>query len=347
MKKRNVINLIKYHAEKNEAAFRQEAYAIAKDFDDDNDNSLAKYIISLLSDANNFCPQFQEEDCHFLKKVELSNEPLPLPVNIEDSIIGIINAIGHNAGVNKFLFEGPPGTGKTETAKQIARILDRDLYAVDFDYIIDSKLGQTSKNISALFNELHKISQPQKIIVLFDEIDALAINRINSNDLREMGRATSSLLKGFDGLDNNIIIISTTNLYKAFDKALTRRFDSVVDFSEYTKSDLIEVAEKILNKLLNKFKTAGRNINLFRKILKTTENLPYPGELKNILKTSLAFSDPCYEYDYLKRIYNALNKINKNASLKNIQDKGFTVREIEILTGVSKSQVSRKLKEIR
>lgn len=60
---------------------------------------------------------------------------------------------------------------------------------------MDSKLGQTSKNISALFNELHKIPQPQKIIILFDEIDALAIDRINSNDLREMGRATSSLLK--------------------------------------------------------------------------------------------------------------------------------------------------------
>ena len=259
MKKKNVINLIKFHAEKNETAFRQEAYTIAKDFDNDKDYSLAQYIVSLLSDANSFSPQFQEEDCHFLKKVELGNEPLPLPISIEDSIVGIINAIGHNVGVNKFLFEGPPGTGKTESAKQIARILDRDLYAVDFDNIIDSKLGQTSKNISALFNELHKISQPQKIIILFDEIDALAIDRINSNDLREMGRATSSLLKGFDGLDSNIVVIATTNLYKAFDKALIRRFDSIVDFSEYTKSDLVEAAEKILNKLLNKFKTAGGN----------------------------------------------------------------------------------------
>lgn len=346
MKKKNVINLIKYHAEKNEAAFRQEAYAIAKFFDEIKDHSLAQYIVSLLSDANNFCPQFQEENCQFLKKVELDNEPLPLPNAIEDSVIGIINAIGHNAGINKFLFEGPPGTGKTETAKQIARILDRDLYIVDFDIIIDSKLGQTSKNISALFNELHKIPQPQKIIVLFDEIDALAIDRINSNDLREMGRATSSLLKGFDGLDSNIVVIATTNLYKSFDRALIRRFDSVVDFSEYTKEDLVEVAEKILNKLLLKFKSAGRNITLFRKILSSNDKLPYPGELKNILKTSLAFSDPSYEYDYLKRIFNTLDKSNAS-SLKNIQEKGFTVREIEILTGVSKSQVSRKLKEIK
>ena len=220
MKKKNVINLIKYHAEKNEAAFRQEAYAIAKFFDEIKDHSLAQYIVSLLSDANNFCPQFQEDNCQFLKKVELNNEPLPLPNAIEDSVIGIINAIGHNAGINKFLFEGPPGTGKTETAKQIARILERDLYIVNFDIIIDSKLGQTSKNISALFNELHKIPQPQKIIVLFDEIDALAIDRINSNDLREMGRATSSLLKGFDGLDSNIVVIAPTNLYKSFSPCL-------------------------------------------------------------------------------------------------------------------------------
>ena len=31
--------------------------------------------------------------------------------------------------------------------------------------------------------------------------------------------------------------------------------------------------------------------------------------------------------------------------LKSLQDKGLTLREIEILTGVSKSQVSRELKE--
>ena len=37
-----------------------------------------------------------------------------------------------------------------------------------------------------------------KVIFLFDEIDALALDRTNSHDLREMGRATSTLLKGLD-----------------------------------------------------------------------------------------------------------------------------------------------------
>ncbi len=346
MKKKNVLNLIKYHAEKNEAAFRQEAYAIAKYFDIVQDYSLSQYIMALLSDANTFCPQFQQEDCQFLKKVEFGNESISLPDTIKDSILGIINAIGHNAGVSKFLFEGPPGTGKTEAAKQIARILERDLYIVDFDLIIDSKLGQTSKNIAELFNELHKFQQPQKVIILFDELDAIAIDRINSNDLREMGRATSSVLKGLDGLSNEIVLIATTNLYKSFDKALTRRFDAIVDFSGYNKKDLIEIAEIILNKLLIKFKLTGRNVVLFRKILNNAEKLPYPGELKNLLKTSLAFSDHSNQYDYLKRIYISLSKEKGNEDLKNIQKKGFTVREIEILTGISKSQISRKIKEM-
>ena len=219
------------------------------------------------------------------------------------------------------------------------------MYIVDFDTLIDSKLGQTSKNIAELFNEIKKIQQPQKIIILFDEIDAIAIDRINSNDLREMGRATSSILKGLDGLSDNIVLIATTNLFKSFDKALIRRFDTVVDFSKYSKEDLVEIAEIMLNRLLLKFKTAGRKMTLFRKILNNSKQLPYPGELKNLLKTSLAFSDPNSEYDYLKRIYNTLEKSDDD-NLKNIQEKGFTMREIEILTGVSKSQVSRRIKEM-
>lgn len=345
MKKKNVLNLIKYYAEKNDSAFRNEAYEIAKYFDKINDYQLSEYIMALLSDVNTFSPQIDVSENVFVKKLETLTDPLPLPDTIKDSILGIINAIGHNAGVNKFLFEGPPGTGKTESAKQIARILERELFIVDFDTVIDSKLGQTSKNISALFDEISSVTNPQKVIILFDEIDAIAIDRINSNDLREMGRATSSVLKGLDSLNDNIVLIATTNLYKAFDKALSRRFDAIIDFSTYTKQDLIDVGESILNDLLQKFKFAGRNMRLFKKILECMEVVPYPGELKNLIKTSLAFSEPNNEYDYLKKLYINADRNNIALDLKTLQNQGFTVREIEILTGISKSQVSRELKE--
>ncbi|MDX5619315.1 ATP-binding protein [Clostridioides difficile] len=344
MKKKNILNLIKYHAEKNDAGFRTEAYEIARYFDGIGNYQLSEYIMALLSDANTFSPQISEENEVFFKRVEITNEPLPLPETIKDNIIGIVNAVGHNAGVNKFLFEGPPGTGKTESVKQIARILDRELFVVEFDAIVDSKLGQTSKNIALLFEEIRNLSNPSKVIILFDEIDAIAIDRINSNDLREMGRATSSVLKGLDGLNDSVILIATTNLFNSFDKALIRRFDSVIDFSQYTKEDLIDIGEILLNDFFNKFKSAGRNMRLFKKILRILDPIHYPGEIKNLIKSSLAFSDPNNEYDYLKRLYKTVTKDIQENNLKEIQEKGFTMRELEILTGISKSQISRELK---
>ena len=342
MRKKNILNLIKYHAEHNEAGFRNEAYNIAKLFDQGGDSQLAEYIMALLSGANTFVPQDNEYESPFFHKVNLTGDPLPLPTAIKNDVFGIINSISRHIGMNKFLFEGDPGTGKTETTKQIARILERDLYSVDFDSIIDSKLGQTSKNIASVFQEMHALPNPDKIIILLDEIDAIALDRVNSNDLREMGRVTSSVLKGLDGLSDNIVLIATTNLFGQFDKALTRRFDSIINFNRYSQDELVDVAESILNELLTKFKFAGRNMRLFRKIVATTDNTPNPGELKNLIKTSLAFSDPSNEYDYLKKFYETMR--TNNDSLKQLQDEGFSVRDIEILTGISKSQVSRELK---
>ena len=57
MKKRDVLNLIKFHVDNNDAAFRNTAYDIARDFDTAGDNQLADYILALLSDANTFVPQ--------------------------------------------------------------------------------------------------------------------------------------------------------------------------------------------------------------------------------------------------------------------------------------------------
>lgn len=344
MRKKNILNLIKYYAERNDDGFRREAYSIAKYFDSIGDSELAQYIMALLSGANTFVPQESEYDLPFLTKVGLTNgSSFPLPVKIKNDIVGVINSINHKAGINKFLFEGEPGTGKTETAKQIARILERDLYIIDFESIIDSKLGQTSKNIASVFSELRNLPQPQKIIILFDEIDAIALDRINSNDLREMGRVTSSVLKGLDGLKDDIVLIATTNLYKQFDKALIRRFDSIINFNRYSREELIEVAESVLNDYLAKFKFAGRNVRLFKKVISVMEHIPYPGELKNLIKTALAFSDSTNEYDYLKKLYESIKPKIESGDFKFLQDNDFTVREIEVLTGISKSQVSREL----
>lgn len=120
MKKQNVLNLIKYHVEKNENAFRNEALIIARYFDSIGDEQLAEYIMSLIAESNLYTPQSSDFESEFLKQIDIRGmEPLNLPIAITEDIKGIINAINHNIGINKFLFEGSPGSGKTEAASKL------------------------------------------------------------------------------------------------------------------------------------------------------------------------------------------------------------------------------------
>ena len=347
MKKQNILNLIRYHVERNENAFRNEAIGIARYFDSIGDDQLSEYIMSMIAQANQYVPQGTDFESDYLKQLDTHNlAPLNLPTAILEDIKGVINAIRHNIGINKFMFEGMPGTGKTEAAKQIARLSEKTLFSVNFDNLIDSKLGQTNKNISKVFNEINSLPYPGNVIILFDEIDVIALDRISSNDVREMGRVTSTILRELDrlsDLNKEIVIIATTNLFKNFDKALIRRFDATISFNRYTKEDLIEIAESYLNSFIKNFKGVSKDVRLFKKILNTADELPYPGELINLIKTSLAFSDTEYEYDYLRRLYSRLINNLDDITINQLSDQGFTVREIEKLKGESKSSVARKI----
>lgn len=345
MQKKNVINLIRFYAQKNDSAFRQEAYQIAKDFDENGDSELSQYIRGLLSDNNTFVPQMDDSHLAFFRKVELNQEPLYLPDAVQKDVLGIINAAHHRSGVNKFLFQGDPGTGKTETVKQLARALNRQVYSVNFDSLIDSKLGQSSKNIVSMFDEIRSFPHPEQVIVLFDEFDAIAMNRIDENDLREMGRVTTTIIKELDDLNGDILLIAATNLYASLDKALVRRFDYVVNFNRYTQEDLLVVATKLLDGFLSGDKTAERNVALFKKIICLLKPIPYPGDLKNLIKTSLAFGDASDGNDYFRQLLHLACPSEKSGDIIWLKGQGFTVREIEVLTGISKSQVSRGTKK--
>ena len=69
---------------------------------------------------------------------------------------------------------------------------------------------------------------------------------VDFNDLREMGRVTSLFLKELDALNEKITIIATTNLFPNLDKALIRRFDAAISFDRYSREDLIDIADSIL-----------------------------------------------------------------------------------------------------
>lgn len=345
MKKADVLDLIKYHFENKELEFKNQAISIAREFDNIGESQLSQYIMGLISQSDRFVPQdsiFSEN----LVNVKLDIGPLPLPATVLNDLKGIINAVNHDIGINKFLFVGSPGTGKTESAKQVARLLNRELLMVNFNELVSSKLGQTSRNLNQVFKEINQLPFIKNYIILFDELDTIALDRINQNDIREMGRVTSTFLKALDNLNPDVVIIATTNLFNDIDKALVRRFDATIDFDRYTNDDLVDVAEVILNTFLKQFSNATRDMRLFKKIIKSSQEIPNPGDLRNLIRTSLAFSDPNDPDDYLKRLLKGMHN-GKTLTISQLSKLGFTVREIEVLTGISKSSVSRELSEVK
>lgn len=327
MKKADVIDLVKYHYEENELEFKNQAVRIANEFDNSGDSLCAKEIMQIISSRRTIFQKSVDsivEDNLVVAK--LDTKDMLLPKAITNDINGIVNAIKRKApDINKFLFVGSPGTGKTESAKQIAKQLDRKLLIVDFSNLIDSKLGQTNKNLTKLFKEINELPLLERYIILFDEIDAIALDRINQNDSREMGRVTSTFLRQFDNLNPDVVLIATTNLFKYLDKALARRFDATVDFDRYTENDKTEVAKYLLKEYLKQYKGLRKDMHFFEKILRFGD-VPSPGDLRNLIKVSLAFSDPDDPYDYLRQLY-----IRLYGDIPTVNAYDFTQREFGIL----------------
>lgn len=169
------------------------------------------------------------------------------------------------------------------------------------------------------------------------------MDRINSRDLREMGRVTSSFLKFFDYLRNDVVVLAATNLESSFDPALLRRFDFKVNFNRYSREDLIEAGVRLYESLGKKFGVENLYTELVGKILSKAQEIPNIADLKNIFRTSFAFSNLNDSTEHLRRIFEAL--YGSKVKLTDLSDSGFSYREIETLTNLSKSKVSRTLKK--
>ena len=94
----------------------------------------------------------------------------------------------------------------------------------------------------------------------------------------------------------------------------------VYSFDRYNKEDLVEIADYLLSASLKKAVNSRKNLRLFNKILRNQQNLPYPGDLKQIIKTAVAFSDDSNEYDYLRKIYFALNPNVEEQQLQKLRN---------------------------
>ena len=105
MKKQNVLNLIKYHVEKNESGFRNEAINIARYFDSIGDDQLAEYIMGLIAESNLYAPQSSDFESEFQmalinRKINPGLETLFLPTSEEHLYLSssVVKEIGMLGG---------------------------------------------------------------------------------------------------------------------------------------------------------------------------------------------------------------------------------------------------------
>jgi SpoVK/Ycf46/Vps4 family AAA+-type ATPase len=125
------------------------------------------------------------------------------------------------------LFFGAPGTGKTETALQLARATGRKVLCADIAQILSKWIGESEQNARRLFRDYRKANEENELspILLLNEADAFLGKRFenvrNSTEKMENGLQNIFLeeLERFSG-----ILIATTNLTSNLDPAFDRRF---------------------------------------------------------------------------------------------------------------------------
>jgi SpoVK/Ycf46/Vps4 family AAA+-type ATPase len=139
---------------------------------------------------------------------------------------GFGDKLGKGLGIAA-LFSGPPGTGKTMCAGLVARELGTALYQVHLDRLTSKWIGETEKNLAALFDA----AEACHAILLFDEADSLFGKRtdVKSSNDRRANQEVNFLLQRLETFTG--ICILTTNHETALDDAFRRRLAVHVRFA--------------------------------------------------------------------------------------------------------------------
>lgn len=155
------------------------------------------------------------------------------------------------------LFEGPPGTGKTSSARVIAKQAGVPLLYVPLEVIMSKYYGESERLLGNVFSFADDL--PDGAIVFLDEVDSFAVAR-DSEMHEATRRILSVLLRQIDGFEQEkrVVVIAATNRKEDLDPALISRFDSIICFdlpdqrtrkeiaSQYAKhlkdSDLVQFA---------------------------------------------------------------------------------------------------------
>jgi SpoVK/Ycf46/Vps4 family AAA+-type ATPase len=142
----------------------------------------------------------------------------------------------------KLLLVGPPGTGKTMTARILAHELHLTLYTIQVDRLVTKFMGETTAKLRQIFD----LIQQETGVYLFDEFDAIGGDRSRENDVGEMRRVLNAFLQFIEQDASDSLVVAATNSPKLLDRALFRRFDDVLYYSEPDSEQRRRLIENVL-----------------------------------------------------------------------------------------------------
>lgn len=151
--------------------------------------------------------------------------------------------------VDRILFCGPPGCGKTLTAEVIATELNMPLVTVRIDSVISSYLGETASSLRKVFEYI----SASPMVVLFDEFDALAKERSDLAEHGEIKRVVNAVLQMMDSYEGQSVMIAATNHETILDSAVWRRFEEVLFFEPPNLEQLRKLLEMKLRGVRREF----------------------------------------------------------------------------------------------
>lgn len=137
--------------------------------------------------------------------------------------------------MNRLLFYGDSGTGKTFLGKALSNYLDYRMLYIDIAASLSG--GDVADNLHTIFEYANL---KEECLIFLDECDSIAWNRdAKSAEGGLVRRATNSLFQLMDQMKPNVVIICATNLLHRLDPAFERRFNMKMEFRR-PKTNLTE-----------------------------------------------------------------------------------------------------------
>jgi len=197
----------------------------------------------------------------------------------------------------KLLLTGPPGCGKTMTARVISNELSIPLFVIRLDGLISRYMGESIAKLRLVFDTMKEF----RAVYLFDEFDSIGTNRSQGNEVGEIKRVLNSFLLQIEKDDSNSLIIAATNIPENLDEALFRRFDDIINYPIPTEEQIFKYYKReflnnklITNKVLIELskKSMGLNFSDLEKICQDfLKNIIIYGEEESSLEFLLEVID--------------------------------------------------------